>query len=142
VMVDGGKGQYSISRNLLNELGLHDMPVIAVAKGKNRNAGDETIYHENKEYKFEKNEPLLFFIQRLRDEAHRFAISSHRAKRKKNLSKSLLDQINGIGKQRKKSLLNHFGSARSVESASFEELKSVEGIEDNVAKKIYDYFHE
>jgi len=142
VMVDGGKGQYSISRNLLNELGLHDMPVIAVAKGKNRNAGNETIYHENKEYKFEKNDSLLFFIQRLRDEAHRFAISSHRAKRKKNLSKSLLDQINGIGKQRKKSLLNHFGSARAVESASFEELKSVEGIEDNVAKKIYDYFHE
>jgi excinuclease ABC subunit C len=142
VMVDGGKGQYSVSRNLLNELGLHDMPIIAIAKGKNRNAGDETIYHKNKEYKFEKNDPLLFFIQRLRDEAHRFAISTHRAKRKKNLSKSLLDQISGIGKQRKKSLLNHFGSARAVESASFEELKFVEGIEDNVAKKIYDYFHE
>ena len=142
VMIDGGKGQYSVSRNLLNELGLHDMPIIAIAKGKNRNAGDETIYHESKEYKFEKNDPLLFFIQRLRDEAHRFAISTHRAKRKKNLSKSLLDQINGIGKQRKKSLLNHFGSARAVESASFEELKSVEGIEDNIAKKIYDYFHE
>jgi excinuclease ABC subunit C len=142
VMIDGGKGQYSVSRNLLNELGLHDMPVIAVAKGKNRNAGDETIYHENKEYKFEKNDPLLFFIQRLRDEAHRFAISTHRAKRKKNLSKSLLDQIIGIGKQRKKSLLNHFGSARAVESASFDELKSVEGIEDSIAKKIYDYFHE
>jgi len=142
VMVDGGKGQYSVSRNLLNELGLHDMPIIAIAKGKNRNAGDETIYHKNKEYKFEKNDPLLFFIQRLRDEAHRFAISTHRAKRKKNLSKSLLDQISGIGKQRKKFLLNHFGSARAVESASFEELKFVEGIEDNVAKKIYDYFHE
>jgi len=142
VMIDGGKGQYSVSRSLLNELGLHDMPIIAIAKGKNRNAGDETIYHENREYKFEKNDPLLFFIQRLRDEAHRFAISAHRAKRKKNISKSLLDQINGIGKQRKKSLLNHFGSARAVESASFEELKSVEGIEDNVAKKIYNYFHE
>jgi len=142
VMIDGGKGQYSVSRNLLNELGLHDMPIIAIAKGKNRNAGDETIYHENKEYKFEKNDPLLFFIQRLRDEAHRFAISAHRTKRKKNLSKSLLDQIDGIGKQRKKSLLNHFGSARAVESASFEELKSVEGVEDNIAKKIYDYFHE
>jgi excinuclease ABC subunit C len=142
VMIDGGKGQYSVSRNLLNELGLHDIPIIAIAKGKNRNAGDETIYHENKEYKFEKNDPLLFFIQRLRDEAHRFAISAHRAKRKKNLSKSLLDQIDGIGKQRKKSLLNHFGSARAVESASFEELKSVEGVEDNIAKKIYDYFHE
>jgi len=90
----------------------------------------------------ERNDPLLFFIQRLRDEAHRFAISTHRAKRKKNLSKSLLDQIQGIGKQRKRALLNHFGSARAVESASFDDLKSVEGIEDNIAKKIYDYFHE
>ncbi len=142
VMIDGGKGQYSISRELLNELGLHDMPLIAIAKGKNRNAGNETIYHKNKEYKFEKNDPLLFFIQRLRDEAHRFAISTHRAKRKKGLSRSLLDQISGIGKQRKRALLNHFGSARAVESASFDELKSIEGIEDNIAKKIYNYFHE
>ena len=92
--------------------------------------------------RLKKNDSLLFFIQRLRDEAHRFAISTHRAKRKKNLSKSLLDQIQGIGKQRKRALLNHFGSARAVESASFDDLKSVEGIEDNIAKKIYDYFHE
>ena len=142
VMVDGGKGQYSVSREVLNELELNDIPIIAIAKGKNRNAGNETIYFENKEYKFEKNDPLLFFIQRLRDEAHRFAINTHRAKRKKNLSKSLLDQITGIGKQRKRALLNHFGSARAVESASFEEIKFVEGIEDNTAKKIYNYFHE
>ena len=142
VMVDGGKGQYSVSREVLNELGLHEMPIIAIAKGKNRNAGDETMFYKDKVYKFKKNDPLLFFIQRLRDEAHRFAISSHRAKRKKSLSKSLLDQITGIGKQRKRALLNHFGSARSVESASFDELKSVEGIEDNIAKKIYNYFHE
>ena len=142
IMVDGGKGQYSVSREILNELGLHEMPIIAIAKGKNRNAGDETMFYKNKVYKFQKNDPLLFFIQRLRDEAHRFAISSHRSKRKKGLSKSLLDQITGIGKQRKRSLLNHFGSARSVESASFDELKSVEGIEDNIAKKIYNYFHE
>ena len=142
VMIDGGKGQYSTTKNMLNELGLHDMPIIAIAKGKNRNAGDETMYYENKIFKFEKNDPLLFFIQRLRDEAHRFAISSHRIKRKRNLSKSLLDQITGIGKQRKRALLNHFGSARAVESASYDELKSVEGIEDNIAKKIYNYFHE
>jgi excinuclease ABC subunit C len=142
VMVDGGKGQYSVSREVLNELGLHEMPIIAIAKGKNRNAGDETMFYKDKVYKFKKNDPLLFFIQRLRDEAHRFAISSHRAKRKKSLSKSLLDQITGIGKQRKRALLNHFGSARSVESAGFDELKSVEGIEDNIAKKIYNYFHE
>ena len=142
VMVDGGKGQYSVSREVLNELGLHEMPIIAIAKGKNRNAGDETMFYKDRIFKFKKNDPLLFFIQRLRDEAHRFAISSHRAKRKRGLSKSLLDQITGIGKQRKRALLNHFGSARSVESASFEELKAVEGVEDNIAKKIYNYFHE
>ena len=99
------------------------------------------IYYK-KEYVLQKNDPLLFFIQRLRDEAHRFAISTHRAKRKKGLRKSLLDQIDSIGKQRKRALLNHFGSARAVESASLEDLKSVEGIEDNVANKIYNYFHE
>ena len=142
IIIDGGKGQYSVSREVLNELGLHDLPILAVAKGKKRNAGEEKIYHKNKEYVLDKNNALLFFIQRLRDEAHRFAISTHRAKRRKSLSKSLLDQIQGIGKQRKRALLNHFGSARSVESASLEDLKAVEGIEDNIAKKIYDYFHE
>ena len=142
ILVDGGKGQYSVSREILNELGLHDLPILAVAKGKRRNAGEEKIYHEGKEYILNKSDPLLFFIQRLRDEAHRFAISTHRAKRKKNLSKSLLDQIQGIGKQRKRALLNHFGSARAVESASLDDLKAIEGIEDNIANKIYNYFHE
>ena len=142
VMIDGGKGQYSVSREVLNELGLHDLPIVAIAKGKRRNAGEEKIYYENKEFILNKNDPLLFFIQRLRDEAHRFAISTHRAKRKKNLTRSLLDQIQGIGRQRKRALLNHFGSARAVESASYDDLKSVEGIEDSIAKKIYNYFHE
>ncbi len=142
IMIDGGKGQYSVSREILNELGLHDLPILAIAKGKRRNAGEEKIYHKNKEFILNKSDPLLFFIQRLRDEAHRFAISTHRAKRKKNLSKSLLDQIQGIGSQRKRALLNHFGSARAVESASLDDLKSVDGIEDNIAKKIYNYFHE
>ena len=142
VMIDGGKGHYSVSREILNDLGLYDMPIITVAKGQKRNAGDETMYYENKEFKFKKNDPLLFFIQRLRDEAHRFAISTHRIKRNKNLTRSLLDQITGVGKQRKRALLNHFGSAKAVESASIDELKSIEGIEDNTAKKIYNYFHE
>ncbi len=142
IMIDGGKGQYSVSREILNELGLHDLPILAIAKGKRRNAGEEKIYHKNKEFILNKSDPLLFFIQRLRDEAHRFAISTHRAKRKKSLSKSLLDQIQGIGRQRKRALLNHFGSARAVESASLDDLKSVDGIEDNIAKKIYNYFHE
>ena len=142
ILIDGGKGQYSVSREVLNDLGLHELPIIAIAKGKNRNAGNETFFHEGKAIKFKKNDSILFFLQRLRDEAHRFAVSAHRSKRRKNLSKSLLDQISGIGKNRKRALLNHFGSAKLVEAASFEDLKSVEGIEENVAKKIHDFFHE
>ena len=85
VLIDGGKGQYSVSRETLNDLGLHELPIIAIAKGKNRNAGDETFFHDGKIFKFKKNDPTLFFLQRLRDESHRFAISTHRAKRRKNL---------------------------------------------------------
>ena len=142
VMVDGGKGQYSVARETLNELGLHDIPLIAIAKGKMRNSGNETFFHNGKEYKFTRNDPTLFFLQRIRDESHRFAISAHRAKRKKGISKSLLDQIEGIGSIRKRALLNHFGSARAVESASLDEIKSVDGVEEKVAKKIYNFFHE
>ncbi len=142
ILIDGGKGQYSAVRETMNELGLHEIPVIAIAKGKLRNSGNETFFHNGKEFKFEKNDPTLFFLQRIRDEAHRFAISAHRAKRKKGLKKSLLDQISGIGSIRKRALLNHFGSARAVESASLDEIKSVEGVEEKVAKKIYNFFHE
>ena len=142
VMIDGGKGQYSSARETMNELGLHDIPVIAIAKGKYRNSGNETFFHNGKDYKFEKNDPTLFFLQRIRDESHRFAISAHRAKRKKGITKSLLDQIQGIGSMRKRALLNHFGSARAVESASLDEIKSVDGVEEKVAKKIYNFFHE
>ena len=142
ILIDGGKGQYSVVRETMNELGLHEIPVIAIAKGKFRNSGDETFFHNGKNFKFEKNDPTLFFLQRMRDEAHRFAISAHRAKRKKGLKKSLLDQIDGIGSIRKRALLNHFGSARAVESASLDEIKSVDGVEDKVAKKIYNFFHE
>ncbi len=142
VMIDGGKGQYSSARETMNELGLHDIPVIAIAKGKYRNSGNETFFHNGKEYKFEKNDPTLFFLQRIRDESHRFAVSAHRAKRKKGITKSLLDQIQGIGSMRKRALLNHFGSARAVESASLDEIKTVEGVEEKVAKKIYNFFHE
>ena len=142
VLIDGGKGQYSAVREVLNELGLYDIPMIAIAKGKLRNSGNETFFYNGKTFKFEKNDPTLFFLQRLRDEAHRFAINAHRAKRQKGIRRSLLDQINGIGSMRKRSLLNHFGSARAVESASLEEIKSVEGVEEKVAKKIYNFFHE
>jgi excinuclease ABC subunit C len=142
VLIDGGKGQYSVARETLNELGLHDLPIVAIAKGKQRNSGNETFFHNGKEFKFTKNDPTLFFLQRIRDESHRFAISAHRAKRKKGITKSLLDQIDGIGAIRKRALLNHFGSARAVESASLDEIKSVEGVEVKVAKKIYNFFHE
>ena len=142
VLIDGGKGQYSAVREVLNELGLYDIPMIAIAKSKLRNSGNETFFYNGKTFKFEKNDPTLFFLQRLRDEAHRFAINTHRAKRQKGIRRSLLDQINGIGSMRKRSLLNHFGSARAVESASLEEIKSVEGVEEKVAKKIYNFFHE
>ena len=142
VLIDGGKGQYSVARETMNELGLHDIPIIAIAKGKFRNSGNETFFHNGKEFKFQKNDPTLFFLQRLRDESHRFAISAHRAKRKKGISKSLLDQIEGIGSIRKRALLNNVGSARAVESASLDEIKSVEGVEEKVAKKIYNFFHE
>jgi len=142
VLIDGGKGQYSSARETLNELGLNEIPVIAIAKGKFRNSGNETFFHNGKDYKFAKNDPTLFFLQRIRDEAHRFAISAHRAKRKKGISRSMLDQIKGIGSIRKRALLNHFGSARAVESAGLDEIKSVEGVEEKVAKKIYNFFHE
>ena len=142
VLIDGGKGQYSSARSSLNELGLHDIPVIAIAKGKLRNSGNEVFFHNGKELKFEKNDPTLFFLQRIRDEAHRFAVSAHRAKRKKGMTSSLLDQIEGIGSIRKRALLNHFGSARAVESASLDEIQSVDGVEEKVAKKIYNFFHE
>ena len=142
ILIDGGKGQYSSAKEVLDEFGLYDLPMIAIAKGKLRNSGDETFFYKGKSFKFDKNDPTLFFMQRLRDEAHRFAITSHRAKRAKGITKSLLDQIDGIGSIRKRALLNHFGSARAVESASFDEIKSVEGVEEKVAKKIYNFFHE
>ena len=142
ILIDGGKGQYSSAKEVLDEFGLYDLPMIAIAKGKLRNSGDETFFYKGKSFKFDKNDPTLFFMQRLRDEAHRFAITSHRAKRAKGITKSLLDQIDGVGSIRKRALLHHFGSARSVESASLDEIKSVEGVEEKVAKKIYNFFHE
>ena len=90
ILIDGGKGQYSVAKEVLNEFGLYDLPMIAIAKGKLRNRGNETFFYNGKTFKFEKNDPTLFFMQRLRDEAHRFAINSHRAKRQKGIRRSLL----------------------------------------------------
>ena len=142
ILIDGGKGQLGIARKVMAELGL-DIPLIGIAKGPDRNAGREQFFMPGRDvFNLPPNSPVLYYLQRLRDEAHRFAISAHRAKRKKGISKSLLDQIEGIGAIRKRALLNHFGSARSVESASLDEIKSVEGVEEKVAKKIYNFFHE
>ena len=141
LIIDGGKGQYSTVRKKLDQLGFHDLQIIAIAKSKNRNEGNETFFYNNKEFKLSKNDSLLFFMQRLRDEAHRFAIYTHRKKRKKAFTKSLLDEIPGIGRGRKKLLLNHFGSAKEISGASMEDLKKVEGISEFIAQKIYNYFH-
>lgn len=141
LLIDGGKGQYSVVRSKLDQLGFHQLPIIAIAKGKNRNDGNETFIYNNRIIKLEKNDPLLFFMQRLRDEAHRFAIFTHRKKRKKSFLVSPLDEIPGIGRNRKKTLLNHFGSAKTIEGASLEDLKKVDGISELIAKKIYNYFH-
>ena len=140
IIIDGGKGHYSTARKILDELGHFNLHIIAIAKGERRNQGDETFYYNNKKIKI-KNNVLLFFLQRLRDEAHRFAVFSHRINRKNAFIQSELDKIEGIGKTRKKLLLNHFGSVKLIESASIEDIKKIDGISDLVANKIYNFFN-
>lgn len=140
IIIDGGKGHYNVARKILDELGYFNLNMIAIAKSERRNQGDETFYHNKKEIKINNN-VLLFFLQRLRDEAHRFAIFSHRVKRKNTFTQSALDNIEGIGKTRKKMLLNHFGSVKLIESASIEDMKKINGISDSVANKIYNFFN-
>ena len=140
IIIDGGKGHYSTARKILDELGLFNLHIIAIAKGERRNQGDETFYYNNKKIKI-KNNVLLFFLQRLRDEAHRFAVFSHRINRKNSFIQSKLDKIEGIGRTRKKLLLNHFGSVKLIESASIEDIKKIDGISDLVANKIYNFFN-
>ena len=144
VLIDGGLGQLSVAREVLAGFGLHDIALIGVAKGPDRDAGREHFHMPNRErpIMLEGKDPVLYFIQRLRDEAHRFAIGTHRAKRAKSLSANPLDEIEGVGPTRKRALLNHFGSAKAVSRAGVEDLKAVEGISADMAKKIYDFFHE
>ena len=143
VLIDGGLGQLSAVKETLEELGINDIPLIAVAKGPDRNAGRETFFAPDKKpFSLPINDPTLYYIQRLRDEAHRFAIGSHRIKRSKNTIKSELDEIEGIGGTRKKALLLHFGSAHGVKQASIDELAKVDGISKTTAQKIYDHFHD
>ncbi len=143
VLIDGGAGQLSAAQTVLAELGLHGLAIAGIAKGPDRNAGRERFFMPGKPpFSLPPNDPVLYFVQRLRDEAHRFAIGSHRAKRKKAMSENSLDSIPGIGPTRKRALLKHFGSAKSVSRAGLSDLQAVGGISAAMAQQIYDYFHD
>jgi excinuclease ABC subunit C len=142
VLIDGGAGQLSSALDVFGELGITDVAVAAIAKGPDRNAGRERFFAPGKApFSLDPRDPVLYFLQRLRDEAHRFAIGTHRARRAKSIGHSLLDDIPGIGAHRKRALLHHFGSARTVARAGLAELERVDGISKRVAKKIYEHFH-
>jgi len=142
VLIDGGPGQLGAAYEVLDELGLSEIKVAAVAKGPDRNAGRERIYLKGREpLLLEPRDPVLYCIQKLRDEAHRFAIGAHRAKRKKTITASPLDEVPGIGPARKRALLQHFGSAKAVSRAGIADLEAVDGISAQMAKTIYDHFH-
>ena len=142
VLVDGGLGQLNAAQAVFDELGIDDIAIGAIAKGPDRSAGRERFFLSGRApFSLDPRDSVLYFLQRLRDEAHRFAIGTHRAKRAKSLGSSPLDEIAGIGAQRKRALLHHFGSARAVARAGLRELERVAGIRKAVAKKVYDHFH-
>ena len=142
LLIDGGKGQLSAVCEILEDAGVHDVPVVAVSKGPDRNAGRE-IFHMpgGREVSLPPNSALLFYLQRLRDEAHRFAIGTHRQKRAKSLTTSSLDEVPGIGPNRKRALLMHFGTARAVKGAALEDLERAPGISKAMARQLHDFFH-
>lgn len=143
VLIDGGQGQLSAAKAVLDELGLSDLPVAGVAKGPDRDAGREHFYVPGRaSFMLEARDPVLYYIQRLRDEAHRFAIGSHRARRSKAIGVNPLDEVPGIGPLRKKALLQAFGSAKAVSRASVTDLAAVEGVSHALAQAIYDHFHD
>ncbi len=143
LLIDGGAGQVSAVAEILTELGVEDMPFIGVAKGVDRDAGKEEFHRPGQRpFALRHNDPVLYFIQRLRDEAHRFAIGAHRQKRAKAVGATPLDDLPGVGAARKRALLAHFGSAKAVSRAHLDDLKAVEGISGGLAEKIYDFFHE
>jgi excinuclease ABC subunit C len=142
VLIDGGQGQLNVAMQVLADLGIQDLCIAAIAKGPDRNAGRERFFVPGREpFSLDPKSPVLYFLQRLRDEAHRFVIGAHRAKRSKEITKSILDEVPGIGAKRKKALLLHFGSARAVSQAGLTNLAEVPGISEAVARKIYDHFH-
>ena len=141
VLIDGGKGQLSSVLEVAEELGVTDVPIAAIAKGPERDAGREAFYLPGKApFKLPQKDPVLYYLQRLRDEAHRFAIGGHRAKRKKQMTENPLDAIEGIGPARKKALLAHFGSAKAVSRAALADLEAVDGVSKAMAKRIHDWF--
>jgi excinuclease ABC subunit C len=143
LLIDGGAGQVSAVAEILETLGVEDVPMVGVAKGVDRDHGKEEFYIPGRSvFALQRNDPVLYFVQRLRDEAHRFAIGTHRAKRAKAISANPLDDIAGIGASRKRALLAHFGSAKAVSRANLADLKAVDGISAAMAEKIYDFFHE
>ncbi len=142
LIIDGGPGQLSVAMEVLDELGISDQPIAAIAKGPDRDAGRERFHLPGRApFTLPIQDPVLYFMQRLRDEAHRFAIGSHRARRGKDIAKSVIDEIPGIGAKRKRALLNHFGSAASVARAGLSDLETVDGISRTVAQRIYDHFN-
>jgi excinuclease ABC subunit C len=141
VLIDGGQGQLEVARQVLSELGLEDIATVGIAKGPDRDAGRERFFVPGKPpFSLEPRDPVLYFLQRLRDEAHRFAIGTHRARRAADLTRSALDEVAGIGSGRKRALLHHFGSARAVAVATLEDIKAVPGISGALAQKIHDHF--
>jgi excinuclease ABC subunit C len=142
VLIDGGPGQVEAAHQALADVGLSDVCIAGVAKGPDREAGREHFYRRGAEpFRLDPKSPVLYYLQRLRDEAHRFAIGTHRKKRAKAIGANPLDEIAGIGSSRKKALLAHFGSAKAVAAASLSDLASVNGISGSMAQKIYDFFH-
>ena len=143
LLIDGGAGQVSAVRSIMEDLGVGDIPMVGVAKGLDRDAGKEEFHRTGKPVMaLRHNDPVLYFIQRMRDEAHRFAIGTHRAKRAKAIGATPLDEVPGVGATRKRALLAHFGSAKAVSRANLADLKAVEGISGTLAQTIYDHFHE
>ncbi|WP_257556248.1 excinuclease ABC subunit UvrC [Sphingobium sp. CFD-2] len=143
VLIDGGKGQLSAARTILEDMGIEDVCMIGIAKGPHHGREGREVFHmpDGREITFPLNHPVLFYLQRLRDEAHRFAIGAHRQKRSKAITVSSLDEVPGIGPSRKKALLMHFGTAKAVKSAALEDLLKAPGVSKAVAQQVYDYFH-
>ena len=143
LLIDGGAGQVSAVRGIMAEHGVEDIPMVGVAKGVDRDAGKEEFHRTGQRpFALQRGDPVLYFVQRLRDEAHRFAIGAHRAKRSKAVGATPLDEVPGVGATRKRALLAHFGSAKAVSRANLADLKAVDGISDALARMIYDFFHD